>query len=212
MLTKLTQAITKQFNSQDILFLEDPKGELWLTGETIGKALGYKNPRISINTIYNRNKALLKDFTTVINLITVTGPKDTTVFNEMGCNIIAMKSDTPLADQFVIWAAGIIKEYRHGNLTRQPKLTAPFLRELKKTLDPLSVNAYLHKTLKITRPPYIIVQKALETMRISVYSFMQEYGYRLDSKFYQDLNTGDFVKKEHLARRCGLQVSDIWKD
>jgi prophage antirepressor-like protein len=43
-------------------------GDLWMTGEDIGRALGYANPRMAIHKLYENNKEELDHYSTVVTL------------------------------------------------------------------------------------------------------------------------------------------------
>lgn len=119
------------------------ENDLWLTGEDIGRALDYSEPRIAIHKIYTRNKIELDSHSTVLKLPVTgvqdgdlrnqtdyagadsdheTSPAGTTqlrdvrVFSEEGVMILTMLSSQPAAAQFRAWAVRVLKAYRHGNL------------------------------------------------------------------------------------------------
>ena len=109
------------FEKQDVLgfmtgFYRDDKGNLYMTGEQIGRCLGYENPRVSINNIYSRYKDYLKDYTCDIKLISQGDTQRRTVrfFNEQGIYLVAMKSDQPKAWDFQKAVAGILENLRKG--------------------------------------------------------------------------------------------------
>ena len=108
----LSKAIVKSFGDHPVEFYKDEKGDVWLTTEQIGTALGYNEPRKSVINIYNRHKKLLNDFSGVTKLVTPGGLQDVTVFNEIAVNFIALKAQTPKGDKFALWAARIIRDYR----------------------------------------------------------------------------------------------------
>lgn len=157
-----TSLSTVPFNYNGIpLAAIEHEEDLWLTGEDIGNALEYNNPRIAINKLYKRNQAELdqhsivikmpvsseaaypqegdddtEEGTCVTSLGTQVGPNDletppaypekgagvtqlrpVRVFNEEGVMILTMLSSQPKAALFRAWAVGVLKAFRHGNLT-----------------------------------------------------------------------------------------------
>lgn len=93
------------------------KDDFYLTADQIGDALEYSDPRISINNIYNRNKELLDEYSTVIKLMTQGQKRNIRVFNEEGAMIIAMKSNKPKAIAFQKWAVKVLKQHRLGQIS-----------------------------------------------------------------------------------------------
>ena len=92
------------------------EGRYWLTSETIGKCLGFNNPRRSISNLYNRHREELDPYKGVINLVTTSskdgrggGLQEMTVFNTDGMWIIAMLSKGWKAKKFRQLVVGILK-------------------------------------------------------------------------------------------------------
>ncbi len=57
-------------------------------------------------------------YSTVGKLPTVDGKRrQMRLYNEEGVMIIAMRSRQPKADEFCEWAVGVLKAYRHGQLS-----------------------------------------------------------------------------------------------
>lgn len=99
--------------------------EVFMTGEQLGRALGYNNPRISIGNIVNRNEYLKEqEFSTVIKMITplegthkMGVPKNiqnTRVFSEDGIYEVTMLSKTETGKKFRKVVRGIVKSLRKG--------------------------------------------------------------------------------------------------
>lgn len=130
------------FEKQDVLgfmtdFYRDDKGNLYMTGEQIGRCLGYTNPQKAINNLFNKYKERLADYC-VNTFVQVprkvnndkgsgdyypqSGDSRTTeyqrrkviLFNERGIYLIAMKSDQPKAWDFQEAVAGILENLRKG--------------------------------------------------------------------------------------------------
>ncbi|HCU54090.1 MAG TPA: hypothetical protein DIC36_07405 [Gammaproteobacteria bacterium] len=104
------------FNGQSVnVILHD--GDAWLDSETIGKALGYANPRDSILNIFNRNREELEPYSVTINLMATDGKSyETRIYNEEGTMMICFFSKQAIAADFRRWAVKILKAYRRGEL------------------------------------------------------------------------------------------------
>lgn len=89
------------------------KGQLWLDARTIGEALGYEDPSVSINVVFDRNKDELSEYSTYIKLIAVDGKeREQRVFNEEGIYIISMLARTDRAKLFRRAVAKLLKKRR----------------------------------------------------------------------------------------------------
>ena len=77
--------------------------DLWLDAESIGRALGYANPRKAVINIFDRNEKELNNFSIQLKMRSTDG-KDyfKRVFNEEGIYLITMHANTPKASQFRI--------------------------------------------------------------------------------------------------------------
>lgn len=162
--------VQKDFNGLDVSFIEKGK-ELWLTGEQIGIALEYEEPRIAIHKIYKRNKEELDDYSTVTKLVTVDGKKrDSRIYNEQGVMIITMLSQQPVARLFRKWAVQILKEYRYGELNLSPN-SPPTLMEIDKSFQSamrIARNAGLSGNSQILKA----AQTTKNAIGVDVFEFM----------------------------------------
>ncbi len=108
----------KAFNDLKVDFIEKDD-ELWLTGEQIGMALEYEEPRKSINNIYDRNKDELDEYSVDTNLMSTDGKNYMTrIYNEKGVMLITMLSKQPKAKGFRRWAVQVLEAFRHGKLKK----------------------------------------------------------------------------------------------
>lgn len=207
----IKKAVVKQFNEQPVEFLTDKNNELWITADALGKALDYKDPRTQVIRLFNRHRDLLQEFSTVVKLTTVTGPKETRVFNETGCNIIAMKANTKKAKEFIIWAARIITEYRHGRLQKKP--SAALLKELSAHASPCAMKLFIRDTFNIPVTPKEILQYYFLGMA-TLEDIGEACGYDNRAHFFSAVNSGKIkaIHKEKIAAMIGLKVSDIWPE
>jgi prophage antirepressor-like protein len=221
----MNNKIVKYFGTQEVTFIEKDN-QLYLTAEELGKALGYSEPRKGVIKVFERHRDILANFSVDVKLTTTGGKKDVTAFNELGCNIIAMKSNTKKSDEFVVWAAGIITEYRHGLLVKkgpqpQQPLRAKFppaslLAEMRKLkLDGLSITIWLNDNYNFPISPSLIVLTALKEMKATekdVKDLIKKFGYKRDIQFWIDINKGTLKEKDRLATVLGLTTKNIWRE
>jgi len=112
-----TQLVTNNFlfENEQLDYIVDEEGEVWFSAETIGRALGYKNPSVGVNHIYGKDKVLFEQYTRLIPLAPSEQSLSVThirVFNEEGVYLICMRSSMPKAIQFQISVAHLIKDIR----------------------------------------------------------------------------------------------------
>ena len=105
---------------QDVLgfmtdFYRDDNGNLYMTGEQIGRCLEYAYPREAVNKIFERFKDRLSKYSREVKLTSIDGkPRKTRVFDEKGIYLVAMKSNQPKAWDFQEAVAGILENLRKG--------------------------------------------------------------------------------------------------
>jgi prophage antirepressor-like protein len=93
-----------------MLSVIEQDGQEWFLAEDLGKGMGFKEPRKSINKIFNRSRDEFEGNTRVVNLATgaKTGnlpPLRPRVFNAEAAVILAMKAGTPRAKKFRRWVS-----------------------------------------------------------------------------------------------------------
>ncbi len=107
---------TKQFNGVNFNCYRDTQEQdtqdFWATREQIGQALEYSEPRISIANIHNRYSDRIDKFSSVINLITGAGERETTIYNFRGLLEICRRSNQPKADAVMDFLYDIADEIR----------------------------------------------------------------------------------------------------
>lgn len=131
----------KKFGEHDIQMLPHD-GDLWVTGESIGVALEYPEPRKAIVKVYERHRSELETYSCVVKVTShdsdgTARRRAVRVYNEEGVMIITMLSRQPKAAEFRRWAVQILKAYRHGELVMaEPKdrdqILAICLKEVSK--------------------------------------------------------------------------------
>lgn len=124
--------LVKSFNFNDMkcdIYSKD--NEVFMTGEQLGKVLGYQYAREGINNLVSRNKYLKdKEFSVETKLISTDGKGyETRVFTEDGIYEITMLSRTETGKKFRRVVRGVIKSLRKGEnkiikTTEYQKLTA----------------------------------------------------------------------------------------
>ncbi|MDR1961444.1 MAG: hypothetical protein LBQ16_04100 [Gracilibacteraceae bacterium] len=101
---------------KELNYLEK-NGEILFTAEEIGKHLGYREPAISISTLFSRNQNELKLYSSVIKVINEEGyQRDTRVFTEEGVYIISMLARTNNAKQFRARVALLLRRIRQETM------------------------------------------------------------------------------------------------
>lgn len=108
--------LIKSFNFNDMrcdIYSKD--NEVYMTGEQLGKVLGYQYARESINKIVNRNEYLKeKEFSCEVKMTSDAGERNTRVFTEDGIYEVTMLSRTETGKKFRKVVRGIIKSLRKG--------------------------------------------------------------------------------------------------
>ena len=103
-----------EFEGIDVGLLEDG-GQYWVTGEAIGRALEYSEPRKNIGKLYDRNADVLNDpdYTCVVSLTTQTQDRNVRIYSLEGVILLLMYSRQPKARAFqVALAKRIANEWR----------------------------------------------------------------------------------------------------
>jgi len=97
-------------------FWKDDKGNVLMTREQIGRALGYAEPRKAIQKIHERNKDRLDSFSVVTKLTTTDGKAyETYLYTAKGIYEICRFSRQPKADNFMDWVWDVVESIRqHG--------------------------------------------------------------------------------------------------
>ena len=96
----------------------EENGEEWLTGQEIGDALGFSEPRKAVLKILERNRSEFEGLARVVSMTTrtTTGgfrPNRLTVFNAQGAYLVAIHSDVPKAKALRRFLARFMAHDRH---------------------------------------------------------------------------------------------------
>ena len=121
------------FDSTQIQII-DKDGKQWLTAGDISRALGYKTDN-SVSTLYNRNEDEFDDSMTCIVKLTMQGQRrETRVFNQRGCQLIALLARTPKSKAFRKWVLDVLA----GQQPEQPAHQTP-------RIEDRSISYVIHK-------------------------------------------------------------------
>ncbi len=111
-------AIERQLGSSSVCWWQEDDGSFWITAEELGKKLGYKegDEKRSVLRLASRNTTQLEPFRSVVSLTTESGPRETTIFEEHGAWILAMKARTPKAEEVQLHIAQLMTRFRRGDM------------------------------------------------------------------------------------------------
>lgn len=109
------------FNGIDCDFYKNETNDIVMTAEQLGECLGYSEARKSIGNIVNRNEYLKQEeFSSVINLMTEAGSRESRIFNEDGIYEITMLAKTEKAREFRGFVRKTLKAIRKGDVKILP--------------------------------------------------------------------------------------------
>lgn len=93
------------------LEVRDTDGQLWLTADQLGTALGYSNSRDSVNRLFLRNRdEFTEDMSVTVKLTATDGKEyDTRVFSPRGCYALAFFAKTDRAKAFRRWVLDVLE-------------------------------------------------------------------------------------------------------
>lgn len=116
---------TENFNGVSCNFYSS-KGQMYMTRNQIGEALGYTNPNDAIRLIHNRHPERMDKFSESFKLNGTDGKSyNTIVYSQRGVFEICRWSQQPKADAFMDWVWDIVEAYRSGTLQPTRKPLAP---------------------------------------------------------------------------------------
>ncbi|WP_346684419.1 BRO-N domain-containing protein [Megamonas hypermegale] len=125
----------------------DKQGNILMTREQIGKALGYKNPNDAIRFIHDRNKERLDKFSVSFKLNGTDGKKyNTILYTRRGVYEICRFSKQPKANAFYDWVYDLLEGLASGQIKIELEKTTKQWQELR---DLSKVKAkFLNNTIK----------------------------------------------------------------
>ena len=110
----------------------DKQGNILMTREQIGKALGYSNPQKSIDKIHQRNKERLDKFSVTLNLRATDGKNyNTILYTRRGVYEICRFSKQPKANAFYDWVYDLLEGLATGQIKIEIEKTTKEWQELR---------------------------------------------------------------------------------
>jgi len=134
------EIIQKNFDGNEIDLIER-EDDIWITAEALGVGLEYKNPRKDIMQLYYRHKDELEEYSSILNLSTEAGRRETTVFTEMGAYLLIMFSNQSKAKKFRKWVVKVVKEIRKEGFYIEKQLEVGSSEWIIQTLDAMKAMA-----------------------------------------------------------------------
>lgn len=127
----------------ELVFLGEPvetvqhDGALWLTCQQVWQCLGFADEQRSITRLYKRHaNEFCGSDTTVVNLTTVTGLRDTRIFSQTGCMLIGMFATTQRAKAFRVWAKEVLAGNQSSRFSALPMTIKPAVRpKINRTIE-----------------------------------------------------------------------------
>ncbi|MFX1478321.1 MAG: Bro-N domain-containing protein [Promethearchaeota archaeon] len=197
------EIIPEKFNKKEIEIIK--KGnEIWMTAETIGVGLEYKNPRKSIMNLYYSHKDELEEFTSVIESMTEAGTRQTTIFNEQGIYLLIMFSNQPLAKDFRRWIIGVIKDIRQKGFYIAKTKQDPF--DLFIQQAEMIKESFLQ--LKEQKEKINLLESKIDNVNTEVKQFEQRYDdeKKISSETLRKIR--DIIRRTHDT--SGLHWNTVW--
>ena len=110
-MAEVTNLQPLNFDGIDVPVVEY-NGQLYMTAETLGKCLGYEEPRKAVLKIFERHS---EEFTSemqgVVKLTTPGGEQEVRVFSPKGCWLIGMFAKTANAAKFRKWVLDVLEKH-----------------------------------------------------------------------------------------------------
>jgi prophage antirepressor-like protein len=112
-MSQLVKVTSNIFGEVEVDFFKNENGDIIMTAEQIGSALGYTNPSKAILNLYKRNEKRFEKFSTTLETRALDGKlRETRIFNEKGIYEVIRKSTQPKADEFYDWVFDVIQQIR----------------------------------------------------------------------------------------------------
>jgi prophage antirepressor-like protein/ribosomal protein L21E len=134
-MTSLILVKSDTFGEIECNFWRNKQGEILITREQIGSALGYAEPRKAIANLHERNIDRLEKFSVVLKLRTTDGKLyDTYAYTAKGIYEICRFSRQPKADIFMDWVWDVIETIRKTGSYSTKRNSFPWMDSLGVTL------------------------------------------------------------------------------
>lgn len=148
----------KELVIRDWKMLESPENltGAWLTGEELGRHLGYSDPKDSVRRIYGRHQESFKDQidTTTVKLTVVGKQRDVRIYSERGALKIIRYSNTPKADEIMDEVFDVFLEVKKQQRQFPVAKAAPD--------HPLMVS--LHHLIEVTEK-YVVMEQEQQRLK-----------------------------------------------
>lgn len=151
----LTKIKSERFGDIVCDFWKNENDEIFMTSEQLGRALGYADPRKSINTIVSRNPYLRNpEFSSDINMMSGAGIRNVRVFTEDGIYEVTFLSGTERAKQFRAWVRQVLKGLRSGQLSLIERFDIPrtYPEALRRLADEVEARQQLQEKVQMMEP------------------------------------------------------------
>ena len=199
---KSYEIILKDFNGNEIDFIEN-EDDIWITAGALGIGLEYKNPRKDIMQLYYRHKDELEEYSSILNLSTEAGKRETTVFSEMGAYLLIMFSNQSIAKRFRKWVVKVVKEIRKKGYY------------IEKTNDPFDL---LVKQAEMVKKAFILLKEhntkilLIESQVNSVDSELKTFEQKYDDEKIITPQTRKKIKDliHECVKNSGLHWNNFW--
>lgn len=156
-------------------FWRDENGDILMTREQIGRALGYADPHRAIYKIHERNRDRLDKFSVVSKLTTTDGKAyETYLYTAKGVYEICRFSRQPKADIFMDWVWDVVESIRkHGAYMTPEKIEEVLLNpdtiiQLATTLKEEQQKRIQAERQLEEQKPKVIFADAVSTSRTSI--------------------------------------------
>ena len=122
------KTMTRYFEKTPVEFIEND-GNLWITMEAVGKALGYSNPTKAISNLISRYPDEFKGFTSFLKVRNEGDiqQRTITILSRDAINLVCMLARTEKAKTFRHWVLKILREVQTKGYYFDQPIQAPLL-------------------------------------------------------------------------------------
>lgn len=141
----------EMFGQNEMDIYQNENNDIFMTREQIGSALEYSDPRRSISRLHRRNKQRLDQFSSVVELNTEAGVRETVIYNEQGIYEITRHSRQTKADEFYDWVYKLLSKLRKNEFVIQSTMSIEdmIIKQAQSVKDIKSDVSYLKDNMRI---------------------------------------------------------------